>query len=128
MPQASQGRHSLVRNAVTQNSPVIQVTGLFAPQDARCRDCPCIEVRPCYQGILCALLFLTQAAEQEGHDLGAGTVVAGAESGVAGARGNTGLSSPQDRIGVVSVSRHAGEGMHAVMDNRLLPYIRLQPH
>lgn len=74
------------------------------------------------------VFLLAQAAEQEGHDLGAGTVVAGAESGVAGARGNTGLSSPQDRIGVVSVSRHAGEGMHAVMDNRLLPYIRLQPH
>ena len=43
MPQASQGRHSLVRNAVTQNSPDIQVSGLFAPQDAQYRVYPVLK-------------------------------------------------------------------------------------
>ena len=36
----AQGVQPLVRNEVTQNSPDIQVSGLFAPQDARYRACP----------------------------------------------------------------------------------------
>ena len=38
--QASQGRHSLVRGNATQNSPDIQVSGLFASQSARYRRQP----------------------------------------------------------------------------------------
>ena len=37
---AAQGRRSLVRNEVTQNSPDIQASGLFAPQDAQYRVYP----------------------------------------------------------------------------------------
>ena len=37
---AAQGRRSLVQNEVTQNSPDIQVSGLFAPQDAQYRVYP----------------------------------------------------------------------------------------
>ena len=42
---AAQGVQPLVRNAVTQNAPDIQVSGVFAPQDAH-TGLPRIEVRP----------------------------------------------------------------------------------
>ena len=41
----AQGVQPLVRNEVTQNSPDIQMSGLFASQSARYRACLCIEVR-----------------------------------------------------------------------------------
>lgn len=43
---------------------------------------------------LCFLLV--QAAEQEGHDLGAGAVIAGAEGGSTGAAGDAVFSSPPE--------------------------------
>ena len=64
--------------------------------------------------------LLAQAAIQERHDLGAGAVVVGTEGGGGGTGGNTVLSSPQNCVGVVSVSRHVGEGIHAVGGGRLL--------
>ena len=58
---------------------------------------------------LCFLLV--QAAEQEGHDLGAGAVIAGAEGGSTGSAGDAVFSSPQNCGVVVGVSRHVGEGI-----------------
>lgn len=84
MPQASQGVQPLVRNAVTQNSPDIRVSGLFASQSAHTgftlyRSAPF--------GFRCCLLH--KEAIQEGDDLGAGAVVVGAVGGVSGAAGDT---------------------------------------
>ena len=63
---------------------------------------------------------LAQAAEQEGHDLGAGAVVVGAEGGSTGAASDAVFSGPQNCGVVVGVSRHISEGIHAVRDGRLL--------
>ena len=43
---------------------------------------------------------------------------------------SSGLFAPyaEPRQGVSEANRHAGGGMHAGRDNRLLPYIRLQSH
>ena len=57
------------------------------------------------------VFLLAQAAEQEGHDLGAGAVIAGAEGGSTGAAGDAVFSSPQNCGVVVGVSRHVGEGI-----------------
>ena len=56
-------------------------------------------------------------AIQEGDDLAAGAVVAGAEQTAADTAGDTVLLSPLDRTCVVSVSRHIAEG-RAAADSR----------
>ena len=45
---------------MTQNSPDILLSGLSASQSARYRACPCIEVRPCCQGMIERFLTLPQ--------------------------------------------------------------------
>ena len=92
MPQASQGVQPLVRNEVTQNSPDIQMSGLFAshaePQrgvsEANRRIAAALRpemsthtgftlYRSAPFGFKYCLLH--KEAIQEGHDLGAGAIL-----------------------------------------------------
>ena len=57
-------------------------------------------------------LFVAQATIQERYDLGTGAVVSRRERVGGGATGDAVLGGPQNCVGVVSVSRHIGEGIH----------------
>ena len=60
--------------------------------------------------LLCVFQLLAHTAPEEGYDLRAGTVVVGAEGGVAGALGDAVLHGPQHRIMIVTALGHVGEG------------------
>ena len=113
--KAAQGVQPLVRSNATQNSPDIQVSGLFASQSAH-TGVSLYKSAPFGFAVRSAVINPIE----ESHNLSAGAIRVGTECSGAGPAGNPLRHSPVHSVRIVGVCRHIGKNIDRGRSGRFL--------